>query len=122
MALGMAEYRSGHWAESDATLLAASSSLKNIPWAASTSALYRAMSMFRQGKKEEARQLAVKAITRMRPLPKDETNPLAGIAPRGEWNNTLHLWMAYKEAKALIKFDEKSGTEDRTGEKAAGAK
>ena len=34
-------------------------------------------------------------------LPKDENNPLAGDADHDD----LILWLAYKEAKALIKFD-----------------
>src|SRR5262249_37896837 len=97
MALGMAEYRSGHFAEADAALLAAA----NSGHVAGTSALYRAMSLFRQGKENEARQLAIVAISRMKPLPKDEKNPLAGNANHDD----LILWLAYKEAKALIQFD-----------------
>jgi hypothetical protein len=63
------------------------------------------MSLFRQGKKNEARQLASEAVARMKPLPKDEKNPLAGIAQRDD----LILWMAYKEAKALIQFEAAAG-------------
>jgi len=38
----------------------------------------------------------------MKPLPKDENNPLAGnVTP-----DDLILWLAYKEAKTLISFDE----------------
>ena len=37
----------------------------------------------------------------MKPLPKDEKNPLAGDA----YYDDLILWLANKEAKALIKFD-----------------
>ena len=36
------------------------------------------MSLFRQGKPDEARKLATDAAAKMRPLPKDEKNPLAG--------------------------------------------
>jgi hypothetical protein len=59
------------------------------------------MSLFRQGKKDEARKLAIEAASKMRPLPKDEKNPLAGNANPDD----LILWIAYKEAKALIKFE-----------------
>jgi hypothetical protein len=65
------------------------------------------MSLYRQGKKDEARKVATEAAAILRnvPLPKDETKPLEGghrpIAP-----NALFTWMAYKEAKALIGFDE----------------
>jgi len=68
---------------------------------AGTSALYRAMSLFRQGKEKEARQLAIEAVSKMKPLPKVEKNPLAGNANADD----LILWLAYKEAKALIQFD-----------------
>ena len=37
----------------------------------------------------------------MKPLPKDEKNPLAG----GASPDDLTLWLAYKEAKGLIAFD-----------------
>ena len=37
----------------------------------------------------------------MQPLPKDEQNPLAD----GAYYDTLILWLAYKEAKAMIPFD-----------------
>jgi serine/threonine protein kinase len=105
MDLGMAEYRSGHFAEADAALLAAAKIGHNNYHVAGTSALYRAMSLFRQGKEYEARQLALEAASKMRPLPKDEKNPLAGISIDDDWNDDLILWMAYKEAKALIGFD-----------------
>ncbi len=101
MALGMAEYRSGHFAEADAALSAAAKGAENNPHVAGTSALYRAMSLFRQGKEDEARKLATAAAAKMQPLPKDEKNPLADNANYDH----LILWMAYKEAKALIKFE-----------------
>ena len=37
----------------------------------------------------------------MKPLPKDEKNPLASDADHDD----LILWLAYKEAKAIIQFD-----------------
>ena len=40
-------------------------------------------------------------ITAMKPLPKDENHPLAGDADHDD----LILWLAYKEAKAMIQFD-----------------
>jgi WD40 repeat protein len=103
LSLGMAEYRSGNFAAADAALLAAATAGKDNPRIAGPSAFYRAMSLFRQGKEDEARQLAIAAAAKMKPLPNDENNPLAA-------NNTDHddliLWLAYKEAKAMIRFDE----------------
>jgi tetratricopeptide (TPR) repeat protein len=109
MALGMAEYRSGHFAEADAALLAAAKGGENNPHVAGTSALYRAMSLFRQGKEDEARKLATAAAAEMKPLPKDEKNPLGGNASPDD----LILWMAYKEAKPMLKFDAATSPEKK---------
>ena len=108
LTLGMAEYRSGHFAEADAALLGAADSAKNYreldvtrEQVEGTSAFYRAMSLFRQGKEKEARELATEAAGRMKPLPRDEKNPLAG----GATPYDLILWLASKESRAMIRFD-----------------
>ena len=100
MVLGMAEYRSGHFAQADAALIAAASAAQNNSHIPGTAAFYRAMSLFQQGKKDEARQLATEAAAKMRPLPKDEKNPLTD-----GMSDAVILWLAYKEAKAMIQFD-----------------
>src|SRR5262249_34848560 len=69
LTLGIAEYRSGHFAEADAALLAATTGAKNHPHLDGPTAFFRAMSLFRQGKIDEARKLA--AAQRVL-LPKDE--------------------------------------------------
>jgi tetratricopeptide (TPR) repeat protein len=102
MALGMAEYRSGHLAEAEAAFLDAAERGQNSPHVTGTSAFYRALCLFRQGKKAEAGKLAIEAAAKMKPLPKDEKNPLAGNANYDD----LIMWLAYKEAKAMIKFDD----------------
>jgi hypothetical protein len=110
LTVGMAEYRSGHFAEADAALIAAANGAKTREqWIADTAAFYRAMSLFRQGKEDDARKLATEAATTMKPLPKDEKNPLAG----GATTDDLILWLAYKEAKALIGFDAAPGPSER---------
>jgi hypothetical protein len=101
MALGMAEYRGGHFAEADTVLAAAITEGEGGPHIPGTGAFYRAMSLFRQGKRDEARQLASAAAATMKPLPKDEKDPLADKAT----HDYLILWLAYKEAKELIGFD-----------------
>jgi hypothetical protein len=100
MALGMAEYRSGNYAEADAALLEAAKLGKDNYYVSHTSAFYRALSLFRLGKEAEPQKLAAEAIAKMKPLPADERNPLVGT------NNAddLILWMAYKEAKELLKL------------------
>jgi hypothetical protein len=97
----MTEYRSGNFAEADGALIAAGNRAGTNSLMATTLGFYRAMSLFRQGKETEARKLATEAVARMKPLPKDEKNPLAG----GASPDDLILWLAYKEAKALIGFD-----------------
>jgi eukaryotic-like serine/threonine-protein kinase len=101
MALGMTEYRAGHFAEADTELAAAMTEGKGITYISGTGAFYRAMSLFRQGKRDEARRLATTAAVTMKPLPKDEQNPQADKANHDD----LILWLAYKEAKELIGFD-----------------
>jgi WD40 repeat protein/serine/threonine protein kinase len=101
MGLGMSEYRSRHYAAADAALLAAAKLGDNNYHVSVTTAFYRAMSLFRQGKEAEARKLATEAAANMRPLPTDEKNPLDGDSTADD----LILWMAYKEAKALMKLD-----------------
>jgi hypothetical protein len=63
-----------------------------------STAFYRAMSLFKQGKEAEARKLASEAVAKMKPLPADEQNPLTGDANADD----LILWMAFKEASALL--------------------
>ncbi len=101
LALGMAEYRCGDDTAAAQALLAAAKAGSNNPSVTGIAAFYRAMSLFRQGKKDEARKLAIETAAQMKPLPKDEQNPLAN----GADHDDLILWLAYKEAEAMIGFD-----------------
>ncbi len=101
LALGMAEYRSGNHAAATQALLAAAKAGSNNPIVRGISPFYLAMSLSRQGKSDEARQLAIAAAAKMKPLPKDEQNPLPINAPHDD----LILWLAYKEAQSMIHFD-----------------
>ena len=106
LAHGMAEYRSGNdGAAQEALLAAVAAAGENNLHLTGTSAFFRAMSLFRQGKPDEARRVAIAAAAKMKPLPKDENNPLAGGVDAGDYQDDLILWLAYKEAKALIRFD-----------------
>ena len=71
-------------------LLAAAELGKNNYYVSCTTAFYRAMSLFRQGKEAEARKLASEAVVKMKPLPVDENHPLAG----SDNADDLILWMA----------------------------
>jgi hypothetical protein len=97
----MAEFRSGNDAAADQTLLAAVQAGPNNRNVSGISAFYRAMSLFRQGKTAEGRKLAIAAAAQMKPLPKDEQNP----PPSEAFWDDLILWLASKEAKAMIHFD-----------------
>jgi tetratricopeptide (TPR) repeat protein len=101
MVLGMAESRCGHFAEADAALTAAMNDPGKNNTVSSTSAFYRAMGLFRQGKTDLARKLATEAAAKMKPLPVDEQKPFLG----GADTNDLIMWLAYKEAMAMIEFD-----------------
>jgi tetratricopeptide (TPR) repeat protein len=107
LTLGMTEYRCGNDAAAVDALLAAAKAGSHNPYITDTAAFYRAMSLFRQGKKDEARRLAIESAAQMKPLAKDEQNPLPNNAYpwEGDWQDELILWLAYKEAKAMIHFD-----------------
>jgi tetratricopeptide (TPR) repeat protein len=102
LALGMAEHRCGNDAAAQEALLSAEKAGPNNPIIAGIAAFYRAMSLFRQGKSDEARKLAIAAAGQMKPLPIDEQNPLPSNAH--PWDDLI-LWLIYKEAKKMIKFD-----------------
>jgi len=57
----MAEYRSGHYAAALEALDAAAKAWPNNLQVTGIAAFYRAMSLFRQGKEDPARQLALNA-------------------------------------------------------------
>jgi hypothetical protein len=111
MALGMAEYRSSNDSAAEEALLAAAAAGKDNIFTTGTSAFFRATSVYRQGKPDEARRVAIAAAARMTPpLPKDENNPLAINASPED----AILWLAYKEAKAMIQFDAGTPTKAET--------
>ena len=64
LALGMAEFRNGHFAAAAEALLAAAKAGKD-PSSGGHADFYRAMSLFRQGKNDEARKLATEAAATM---------------------------------------------------------
>jgi hypothetical protein len=78
---------------------------KGNPHIAGPSGFFRALSLFRQGKPDEARQLATLTAKKMERL-LNEVNNLLSV--RGD-HDTLIVWLAYREAKDAIQFDEKSG-------------
>jgi tetratricopeptide (TPR) repeat protein len=100
LCLGLAQYRSGQYAAAERTLAAAEPALSGHDELEGTTRLFRAMSLFRQDRPEEARRLFSQAAAQMPPMPKDESKPLVEGSPFPR--DLLFWWMAYKEAKALI--------------------
>jgi eukaryotic-like serine/threonine-protein kinase len=112
MALGMCAFRSGHLTEADVALSAAMQTGKQIPQVWLPSAFYRAMSLFKQRKQDEARQLATEAASRMRkftPPPKEQKGNFG--------HDDLIIWMAYKEARDLLKLESTATGSGQTVEK-----
>jgi hypothetical protein len=105
MTLGMAEFRNGnHEAAEEQLRTAVETAADTAPGVDAlaniqgTSDYYRAMSLFKQGKEEEARTLFATTAESMRPCPADELHPL----PDGCDHDHLILWLAYKEARELL--------------------
>jgi WD40 repeat protein len=99
MGLGMAEYRDGQYAAAAAALAAAEHSSSD-PLIEGTSRLFGAMSLFKQGRQDEARERLGEVEARMPPLPADDSKPLLdGKVPSADY---LILWLAYKEARLLL--------------------
>jgi len=99
MTLGMAEYRNNHSEAADEALrFAEQGPAANWPNGPATiAAFYRSMSLYKQGRPDEARALFNAAKARMIPCPA-ETEPLpVSVNP-----DNLIMWLAYKEASALI--------------------
>jgi tetratricopeptide (TPR) repeat protein len=111
VALGMCEFRNGNWTEAEEALSVA---MKNGEWSPRlwvTSAYYRAMNSFRRGKQDEARQLAAEATAKMMKL-----WPPPQAQKTGFWHDDVIIWMAYKEAKELLKLESTSPSSgQRTG-------
>jgi hypothetical protein len=101
LTLGMSEYRNGNFKPADQALSAAEQAGPNtfsVNHVHVTAELYHAMSLFHQGKEVEAHLLFRQAEMKMKPLPGDDNELMAGAAD----HNDLVLWLAYKEAKALM--------------------
>jgi serine/threonine protein kinase/tetratricopeptide (TPR) repeat protein len=108
LGLGLAEYRNGQYAAAERPLTIAEQTAGDNPVFSvglqhqiqGTARLYRAMSLFRQDKVEEARKLFSQAEAQMPPLSKDESKPFVDGKPAS--HDDLIWWLAYKEARALI--------------------
>lgn len=100
LALGMAAYRAGRHTEAVTALTAAWDGQGDQGSLGGAAAFYHAMSLQQLGRTEEARARATAATARIAPLPSDVEDGLSADLDQ------LIMWLAYKEAKTLIGFEE----------------
>jgi len=93
LTMGVAEYRSGHYSEA---LHYLSTSERGVPVRITTARLFRAMILFHQDQRAVARQLFAEA--EVQPVPAKLQQALA----EGADYDQLVLWLAYREAHALL--------------------
>ena len=96
LALGMAEFRNHNFTAAENALLSAEMRDEEHPHIVRISQFYRAMSLYQQGHLDGARGLFESTVKVMKPLPQKLTG-------RANINDIL-VWLAYKEANALIQF------------------
>jgi eukaryotic-like serine/threonine-protein kinase len=102
LALGMAEYRNGHYSEAVRWCEAAeqgNTEAEILEVRTGIAIIYRAMSLSRQGQLAAARQLFKETEAKIKPLPKAGQWPLT----EGVEHDDLILWLACKEARELLK-------------------
>jgi serine/threonine protein kinase/tetratricopeptide (TPR) repeat protein len=112
LAVGLAEYRNGHYAAAEQTLTLPEQAKQTLTkeeqasgkWQQieGTARLFRAMSVFGQGRTNEARTLFRQAEQQMTPFPKDEGKPFADIEPMNQSYDLLIWWLACKEARSEL--------------------
>lgn len=101
LALGMAEYRNEHYPAAHRALDASAQVIQSTyspDLIHSAAGFYRAMTLFREGKEEDARRVYGETETIMPPFPEDELNPMKN----GADHDYLIIWLAYKEAGAML--------------------
>lgn len=100
LALGLAQYRNGQYAAAERALTVAEQTAGKLNDIPGTARLFRAMSLFRQDRTEEARELLSETEAQIPPLPADERKPL--VDGKLANHDVLICWLAYKEAKSLL--------------------
>ncbi|HZR19643.1 MAG TPA: tetratricopeptide repeat protein [Verrucomicrobiae bacterium] len=104
LGLGMAEYRSGHFPEAEQAFIAADTGATEHPegpcpgGVKAAARLYRAMTLFRQGRTAEATKIYDEISAEMKLHPDDEENPLAN----GASYEDVIAWLAWRETKAML--------------------
>jgi eukaryotic-like serine/threonine-protein kinase len=100
LSLGLAEYRNGQYAAAERSIAVAEQTMGDRDDVQGIAHMFHAMTLFRQGQQEDARNLFSHAEAKMPPLPKDESKPI--VDGRHLSQNVLLWWLAYKEAKKQL--------------------
>ena len=101
LGLGLAQYRNARYAAAEESLATAEQTVGSDNQDIQGIARYfRAMSLFKQGRSQEAQTLFSQEEARMWPLPNDETKPVAngGLVS----HDVLIWWLAHNEAKSTL--------------------
>jgi serine/threonine protein kinase len=98
ISLGMAEFRDGGFAEAEKILRPFGPANEPSVIMGATAQFYRAMTLFRLGRADEARGVFAAASARMSPPPADDAELMAGKPG----HDVLILWLACKEARTLL--------------------
>ena len=98
--LGMAEYRSGHFAKAAEELATGTRIGSNEKYLGTTGGFYRAMCLFQQNKPAEARALFDATEAKMTPLPSDPRK----LRPSPGLHDEIISWLACKEAAELLEI------------------
>ena len=100
LSLGLAEYRNHQFTEAEQILADAELSAGKYQEILGTARFFRAMSLFQQGRDEEARQVFTPAEAQMPPYPPDTGKPL--LDGKVASHDVMIGWLAYQEAKSLL--------------------
>ena len=100
LSLGLAEYRNGEYASAEQALAVAEQTAGKYYDIPGTARLFRAMSLFRQGRNQAARTVFSEAEAQMPPFPRDESKPV--IEGKTASHDVMICWLAYREAKAVL--------------------
>jgi len=104
LGLGLAQYRNGQYTDAEQTLSLAEPKFEADPSEGAfqgLARLFRAMSLCRQNRLDEARRAFSEAEAKMPPLPQDESKPLMSNN-KPVTHDDLICWLAYKEAKSVL--------------------
>ncbi len=100
LCLALAEYRNGQYSAAERSIDAAELTIGDHDDIQGIARMFHALTLFRQNRTEEARKMFSQAETKMPPLPKDESKPIA--EGRALDHDLLIWWISYKEAKSVL--------------------